>query len=154
MEDTTPKFTKKPRKKNYINNRDFANSVHGWVVESRELGERADMPDYMAECFLKIVKGLGRKKNFSGYLFLDDMKSQAIEQCVRYADRFNIEKSENAFAYFTQISYHAFIQMINKEKKIAKTKFDMAGESMINSHKWNRNLISSSEMKEQNEKSM
>lgn len=147
MEDTLPKKVKKPRKKNYINNEDFANVVEKWINDSKEAGERVEIPYYMAECFLKIVKGLGSKKNFSGYTYILDMKSEAIEHCVKYADRFNVEKSRNAFAYFTQISFNAFIQMINKEKKIAKLKFDMAGESMVNSHKWDRNLISSSEDK-------
>jgi hypothetical protein len=36
---------------------------------------------------------------------------------LQYLDNFNPEKSNNPFAYFTQIIYYAFIRRIQKEKK-------------------------------------
>jgi DNA-directed RNA polymerase specialized sigma24 family protein len=45
------------------------------------------------------------------------MISDAIEKMVRYIHNFDPTKSENAFAYFTQFAYNAFIQRINFEKK-------------------------------------
>ena len=38
-------------------------------------------------------------------------------------DNFNPEKSSNPFAYFTQITYYAFIRRIQKEKRQMETKF-------------------------------
>ncbi len=38
-------------------------------------------------------------------------------------DNFNPEKSKNPFAYFTQITYYAFIRRIQKEKRQMETKF-------------------------------
>ena len=40
-----------------------------------------------------------------------------IENCLHYIHNFNPEKSNNPFAYFTQIIYYAFIRRIQKEKK-------------------------------------
>ena len=45
-----------------------------------------------------------------------------IENCLTYIDNFNPEKSNNPFAYFTQITYYAFIRRIQKEKRQQETK--------------------------------
>ena len=45
------------------------------------------------------------------------MISDGIENCLQYCSNFNPEKSNNPFAYFTQIIYYAFIRRIQKEKK-------------------------------------
>ncbi len=45
------------------------------------------------------------------------MICDAIENCIQYIGNFNVEKSNNAFAYITQICYYAFLRRIQKEKK-------------------------------------
>jgi len=45
------------------------------------------------------------------------MVSDGVENCLRYIRNFNPEKSNNPFAYFTQISYYAFLRRIQREKK-------------------------------------
>ena len=45
------------------------------------------------------------------------MISDGIENCLQYLANFNPKKSNNPFAYFTQIIYYAFIRRIQKEKK-------------------------------------
>jgi DNA-directed RNA polymerase specialized sigma24 family protein len=45
------------------------------------------------------------------------MIGDAIENCLRYLHNFNPEKTNNPFAYFTQIVYNAFLRRIEKEKK-------------------------------------
>ena len=47
----------------------------------------------------------------------DDMICDGIENCVQYIHNFNPEKSQNPFAYFTQIIHYAFLRRIQKEKK-------------------------------------
>ena len=140
--------------KNYINNKECSDSLAVWISKNKKLREestepekyiRSIIPDYVAECFLKIVKGIASKRNFSGYTYIQDTKSEALEHSIKYADRFKIEKSTNAFAYFSQITYNAFIQYINKEKKYADFKLNLNRENIENSHKFYRNLISRAE---------
>ena len=45
------------------------------------------------------------------------MISDGLENCLAYMHNFNPEKSNNPFAYFTQIIYYAFLRRIQKEKK-------------------------------------
>ena len=57
------------------------------------------------------------------------MISDGIENCLQYLDNFNPDKSNNPFAYFTQIIYYAFIRRIQKEKKQTTIKQKMIADS-------------------------
>jgi DNA-directed RNA polymerase specialized sigma24 family protein len=71
---------------------------------------------------VKIANHLAYKSNFVNYTFRDEMILDGIENCITYIDNFDPEKSKNPFAYFTQITYYAFIRRIQKEKKQMDTK--------------------------------
>ena len=73
--------------------------------------------DYIGECFLKIANHLSYRPNFINYTYKEDMISDGIENCLQYVTNFDPEKSNNPFAYYTQIIYYAFIRRIQKEKK-------------------------------------
>jgi hypothetical protein len=45
------------------------------------------------------------------------MIGDGIENCLMYLHNFNPDKSNNPFAYFTQIIYFAFVRRIQKEQK-------------------------------------
>src|SRR6056300_1077321 len=81
--------------------------------------------NYIGECFLKIANHLSYRPNFINYTFRDDMISDGIENCLQYLKNFNPQKSNNPFAYFTQIIYYAFIRRIQKEKKQTNVKHRM-----------------------------
>jgi hypothetical protein len=76
----------------------------------------------LGEIFIDLVENYATKSNFSGYTYLEEMKSRAIFFLLRYSPSFNPEKSKNAFAYCTQIVKNAFIQVIKKEKKRSEAK--------------------------------
>jgi len=59
------------------------------------------------------------------------MICDAIENCIQYIGNFNVEKSNNAFAYVTQICYYAFLRRIQKEKKQVYIKQKQIMESSI-----------------------
>jgi len=119
----------KIKPENYVNNKDFTASVSEWVVRYKkakaEDTELPPIPEYAADCFHKIAKRYCSKPNFSGYTYRDDMVSEAVLICIKYAHNFNPEKSNNAFAYFTQCCKNAFVQFIKKENSFAAFKFDL-----------------------------
>ena len=71
----------------------------------------------------------------------------AVENCVVYCLNFDPEKSRNAFSYFTQVCWYAFLRRIGKEKKqieicdkiISKSGFDefFEGDQMGTSSEYN-----------------
>ena len=114
-------MTKRKRSDHYVNNKDFLAAL----IKYREDVEIASVQDkpkpviprYIGECFLKIANHLSFKPNFVNYMFKDDMICDGIENCVQYIHNFNPKKSENPFAYFTQIIYYAFLRRIQREKR-------------------------------------
>ena len=111
----------KTQKEHYVNNKEFlAAMVEFKKARQHAEKKKLDKPpvtDYIGSCFLKIANHLSYRPNFINYTFRDDMISDGIENCLQYLDNFNPEKSNNPFAYFTQIIYYAFIRRIQKEKK-------------------------------------
>lgn len=84
------------------------------------------IPEYIGECLLMIATRLSNKPNFASYTFREDMISDAIENCILYMHNFDPKKSQNPFAYFTQIIHYAFIRRIEREKKHSYIKYKYA----------------------------
>lgn len=113
--------TKKSKSTHYVDNKKFLAAM----IEFKELYNIAEknkeeyppVSDYIGECFLKIATHLSYRPNFINYTYREDMISDGIENCLQYVHNFNPEKSNNPFAYFTQIIYYAFLRRIAKEKK-------------------------------------
>lgn len=121
----------KKEKDNYINNKDFSQAVCDYVEAYQDAeGIKPIVPDYVALGFQQIAHGLSRKPNFIGYSYRDEMVMDAIENCLRAIRNYNIEAATrtgkpNAFAYFTQICYYAFLRRIAKEKKQKEIKDEL-----------------------------
>ena len=121
----------KKEKDNYINNKDFSQAVCDYVEAYQDAeGIKPIVPDYVALGFQQIARGLSRKPNFIGYSYRDEMVMDAIENCLRAIRNYNIEAATrtgkpNAFAYFTQICYYAFLRRIAKEKKQKEIKDEL-----------------------------
>lgn len=98
-------------KTNYINNKEFYNELVKWY----ESGENTKMPDSIARAIIQICENLARSGKFAGYTWKEDMIQDAILVCVKSARNFNPEKTENPFAYFTQVAYNAFRRFLNIE---------------------------------------
>tara|TARA_R100000479_G_scaffold168729_1_gene109924 strand:- start:154 stop:696 length:543 start_codon:yes stop_codon:yes gene_type:complete len=117
-------------KQQYVNNKDFLAAMITYredVNKAKEKNkDRPIVPTYVGECIMKIATHLARKPNFVNYTFKEEMISDGIENCLQYIDNFNPDKSNNPFAYFTQIIYFAFLRRIQKEKKNLFVKFKLS----------------------------
>tara|TARA_Y100001951_G_scaffold36893_1_gene29127 strand:- start:178 stop:660 length:483 start_codon:yes stop_codon:yes gene_type:complete len=117
---------KAKQKPHYVDNKKFLQAM----IEYRDKCKKAEeknrkkppVTNYIGECFLKIANHLSYRPNFINYTYRDDMISDGIENCLQYMNNFDPDKSDNPFAYFTQIIYYAFIRRIQKEKKQMQVK--------------------------------
>lgn len=116
----------KRKPQHYVNNKEFSRAVVEYVEKVNEAQAAGDeipiVPDYIAQCFLKIAEGLSHKPNFIRYTYREEMVMDAVENCLKAITNYNIDTATrtgnpNAFAYFTQISYYAFLRRLAKEKK-------------------------------------
>lgn len=132
----------------YVNNADFSQAVVEYVkvVEDARKNNKEipKVPDYVAQCFLRIAEGLSHKSNFIRYTYREEMVMDAVENCLKAISNYNLEAATrtgkpNAFAYFTQISWYAFLRRIAREKKQQEIKLKYIANSgienfMINEH--------------------
>lgn len=107
--------------KNYVNNKTLYDVMKIYHTEyhTAKLNNTAfpKIPNYVGEAILLIATKLSNKPNFSGYSYKDEMIADGIENCLMYLHNFDPQKTNNPFAYFTQIISYAFIRRIEKEKK-------------------------------------
>jgi hypothetical protein len=124
----------------YVNNAEFSASVVAYVKIVQEAKTAKEplpiVTDYIAQCFLKIAEGLSHKSNFIRYTYREEMVMDAVENCLKAIENYNIEAATrtgkpNAFAYFTQISWYAFLRRIAKEKKQQDIKFKFIASSGV-----------------------
>lgn len=122
-------------KKNYINNKEFYDAMVSYKNAVREAEECGDdppiIPRYVGECLYQIANRLAYKPNFINYSYRDDMIADGLENAVMCVNNFDPEKSNNPFAYFTQVIYFAFIRRIHKEKKQLYVKHKVTENSVI-----------------------
>lgn len=116
--------------RHYVDNKKLFEALVKYrkTVESHRRRKRTPppIPEYIGECLLMIATRLSNKPNFASYTFRDDMISDAIENGLLYLHNFDPAKSQNPFAYFTQITHYAFIRRIEREKKYVYTKYKYA----------------------------
>ena len=72
--------------------------------------------DEIGRMVLLLVNRIATRPNFSGYTYIDEMKSIAVCHVWMAMKNFDPTKSNNAFSYFTTVVMNAFIYIINREK--------------------------------------
>lgn len=112
----------------YVSNKLLYEEYLKWYalieVALEEQIEEPGIPDFIVDAMMKISSRLSYKPNFINYSFKEDMISDALYDCVRFAKKFKlmyIDKSGiqckgNPFSYITTICFNAFLRRIDKEK--------------------------------------
>ena len=132
----------------YVNNADFSQAVVDYVTSANEAKNNnrkiPKVTNYIAQCFLRIAEGLSHKSNFIRYTYREEMVMDAVENCLKAINNYDIEAATrtgkpNAFAYFTQITWFAFLRRIAKEKKQQEVKMKYLASSGIENFIMNEN---------------
>ena len=119
-------MAKRSKNVHYVNNQEFSAAVVDYVGTVKEAKDNNKtipvVTDYVATCFLRIAENLSHKSNFIRYTYREEMVMDAVENCLKAVENYDINASTrtgkpNAFAYFTQIIWFAFLRRITKEKK-------------------------------------
>lgn len=99
----------------YINNDSFRDDLLQYLEEKNK-NSHQQIPDSIGQAILSIANNLAKRSNFCGYTFKEELIGDAIETCIKYLHNYDVNKSSNPFAYFTQICFYAFVRRIKKEK--------------------------------------
>jgi hypothetical protein len=119
--------TEEPKQpKHYLNNKEFSQAVVDYVNSCNEAKENSlptpIVTDYIATSFMAIANKLSNRSNFARYTYRDEMVMDAVENCLRAINNYKYDYTTrtglpNAFSYFTQICFYAFVRRIQKENK-------------------------------------
>jgi DNA-directed RNA polymerase specialized sigma24 family protein len=140
MSKGTKRVREKRKLEHYVNNKDFSQAVIDYSRDcnaKREEGLADPMvTDYIAQCLLRICEGLSHKSNFVRYTYREEMVMDAVENCLKAVSNYNADAATrggkpNAFGYFTQIAWFAFLRRIQKEKRQQDIKLKFLAESNI-----------------------
>lgn len=109
---------KTPPTVNYINNTKLYEELKIYY-EKKAGGSEPQISNYIGQCILDIANKMMTRPNFSGYTetWKEEMKSDAIRNCVIACKTFDPNKSKNAFGFFSRVAWNGFIHRIKLEKK-------------------------------------
>ena len=128
----------KRAKEHYVDNKKFTQAVIDYTREVKKARAKKEpdpiVPDYIASCLLRMCEGLSHKSNFIRYTYREEMVMDGVENCLKALANYDGDAktrsgNPNAFGYFTQISWFAFLRRITKEKKQQELKLRFIAES-------------------------
>lgn len=102
--------TSGPQKTMYLNNKEL-------LIAVRESKEKGKMTPKLATMLQLLCSKYATKGSFVNYSYNEDMQSYAMLMLVRTWNAFDLNKSNNPFAFFTQCIKNSFIQYLNQEKR-------------------------------------
>lgn len=71
----------------------------------------------LASQWMKMVENYGRRGNWRGYSYREEMEADALCQLCKVGLQFDESKSQNPFAFYTTTMAHCFTRALNLEKK-------------------------------------
>ena len=85
---------KKTKNIHYINNSEFSLAIVEYVKEVTLAKQKEEklpiVPDYIARSFLQIAENLSHKSNFIRYTYREEMVMDAVENCLKAIENYNI----------------------------------------------------------------
>lgn len=105
----------------YITNRELIDEI----TKSQAKGR---INDQVGLYIMQLCERLSRKRNFAGYSYREEFVAEGIAALTQNILKFDIEKSENPFAYATRIAWNAMVRVITKEQHLQKTRQVIAAD--------------------------
>ena len=75
--------------------------------------------------YMTLCERYGRRANWRGYSYNEEMQGQAIVQLAQVGLQFDESKSDNPFAFYTTTVRNSFTKIFNNEKKQQNIRDDM-----------------------------
>ena len=136
---------KKKKKAHYLDNQELLKET----IISKEQGK---MTDRLASMIMLLVNHYATKGNVANYTYNDDMRAYAIMMHMSSWKSFKLEKSTNAFAFFTQCTKNSFRQFLNKERRQRDIRDELlVHQGLEPSHTYTANYENSDEQQDYND---
>lgn len=109
----------KKRTTNYLSNENLIREIMESKAVQKKYPKRTParcLTKELVNMLMLLVNKYSQKHNWRGYSYIDDMKSEALVSLCQSALKFDPEKSQNPFGYYTQIITRCFLTYLDKEK--------------------------------------
>lgn len=103
----------------------------GGITQGEFYQNQGKITKTLGDQILLMARRLATRGNFRGYSYIEEMEATAILLGIENILKFNENKSDNPFAYLTQIMYNSFVGYLNDEKK-EQSKKDYLRETHLN----------------------
>lgn len=87
--------------------------------------ESGRMSNDLAKKFMLLSERYAQRGNWRGYSYIEDMKLQALAQLSQVGLQFDESKSDNPFAFYTQVMKNVFTRYLNQEKQQREIRDDL-----------------------------
>jgi len=118
----------------YVNNKELFAELcifNAAYILATEAGlERPQISNKIAHAIMQVCTRMANSYNFCNYTYKDEMISDAILKCYKKIHGFDPLRSENPFAYVSQIAWNSFLYRIKEEQKESSIKARMIREKM------------------------
>lgn len=112
-------------KKAYVTNAELMAKIS----EDKKTGK---LSPKLAEYLRMIAERYSYSHSFGGYSFREDMVSFALVNLCTNWHKFDPERSDNPFAFFTTAVYRSFLQYLSEEKKHREIRDELLIEAGAN----------------------
>lgn len=89
------------------------------------VSHRGILSNKLARMWALLVERAGEHARYRGYSYINEMKSEAIEQLINVGLQFNEAKSENPFSFYTTTVINCFKKIKDIEKEIQTGRDDL-----------------------------
>jgi len=103
--------TKTPGRAHYVTNAQLLEAIALDKANGKKLSPK------LAKYLFMIAERYSFSSSFGGYSFREDMVSFAVVNLCANWHKFDPEKSDNPFAFYTTAAYRSFLQYLADEKK-------------------------------------
>lgn len=91
----------------------WKDSLHNGQFEIKQ----GKMTNNLARMFMLLVENLSHKGNWRNYTYREEFLGQALMHLSQVGLQFDESRSDNPFAFYTQITKHCFTRILNLEKR-------------------------------------
>lgn len=120
---------KKPRstttKGHYVTNAQLLEAI-------KDAKEKGKLTSILAKYLQMIAERYSYSASFGGYSFREDMVSFAVVNLCANWHKFDPEKSDNPFAFYTTAVYRSFLQYLADEKKQRDIRDELLVDAGVN----------------------
>lgn len=126
------------KKTMYLDKKEFYQATLDYKRKCQEADRlglpRPQLSNYIGQSISKMAEKIATMPCYMNYSYKEEMIGDGIANCIEYFDRFDPDRSKEAFSYFTQVIIYAFWRRIYKENKNRYAIYKNFQENVIGLH--------------------